>query len=161
SLNTDGSVISTPESTAAGGVIRDEEGLLLRAFTMNLGGGSITKAEIAGITDGLQIAWDLGLKKVQVQTDSKIAMQLLHEATSSNPHHCLIAAARRLLARDWQVEIIHMYREGNVVADFLASLGHSRGVGLHVLDRPNSSLNYWLFFDLLGVQTLRLINNNG
>ncbi|CAI0400170.1 unnamed protein product [Linum tenue] len=107
---------------------------MLRAFSRNLGEGSITKAELAGIVFGLQTAWEMGFRQVQVQTDSLSAIQLIGSAGERHPHLALISEVRRLQALDWRVEIIHVYREGNVVADYLASLGHGRPPGDHFVD---------------------------
>ncbi|CAL1407207.1 unnamed protein product [Linum trigynum] len=40
-LNTDGSVYHSPSSTAAGGIVRGDDGRFIIAFTMNLGGGGV------------------------------------------------------------------------------------------------------------------------
>ncbi|CAI0435262.1 unnamed protein product [Linum tenue] len=155
-LNTDGSVAGAQGSTA-GGVIRDEAGRFVRAFSANLGAGSITYAELAGIAFGLRLAWDEGCRKVKVQTDSATAAQLIHDATPGHIHFVQVATIRELLAREWEVQIDHVFREGNVVADYLASVGYSLPVGVHVFENPSPLLSRWLYFDLLGVQTPRSV----
>ncbi|CAI0546516.1 unnamed protein product [Linum tenue] len=65
-VNTDGSVTISPESTSCGGIIRGSDGRFLKAFTANLGGGSITRAELAGIVYGLDLAWEQGARKVEL-----------------------------------------------------------------------------------------------
>ncbi|CAI0502095.1 unnamed protein product [Linum tenue] len=102
----------------------------------------------------------MGLRHVQVQTDSHIAIQLVEGAGERHPHLALVSEVRRLLALDWQVEVIHVFREGNVVADYLASLGHSRPPGFHFVDTQCPVLNYWLLFDCMGVSTPRLVCND-
>ncbi|CAI0557845.1 unnamed protein product [Linum tenue] len=156
-FNTDGSVVGG--NAAAGGVIRREDGRMLRAFSGNLGEGSITRAELAGIAFGLKAAWEIGLRQVQVQTDSHIAIQLIGGAGERHPHLALVSEVRRLLALDWQVEVVHVFWEGNVVADYLASLGHGRPPGVHFVDTHCPILNYRLLFDCMGVSTPRLVRN--
>ncbi|CAL1389137.1 unnamed protein product [Linum trigynum] len=121
-LNSDGSVVNG--QAAAGGVLRDENGRLIRAFSMKLGEVSITRAELEGIVKGLQVAWNEGLRCIVVHTDSQTAIKLIKEAENRHRHFLLVQEARRLLALDWQVQLLHVYREGNFVADYLASAGH-------------------------------------
>ncbi|CAL1401621.1 unnamed protein product [Linum trigynum] len=158
-LNTDGSVTGGQVITAAGGVIRNDEGRFVKAFSTNLVGGSITHTEMVGIVIGLQLAWEEGCQKVLVQTDSAMAVQLLQEATPGHPHYVQVSAIRDLLAREWEVHVGHIFREGNVVADYLASVGHALPAGVHVFKNPSSMLSNWLYFDTLGIQTPRLVNS--
>ncbi|CAI0475113.1 unnamed protein product [Linum tenue] len=58
----------------------------------------------------------------------------------------VVSEIRRILQRDWQVRIEHVFREGNAVADFLASTGHSIPPGVHIINQPSSMLNYCFFF---------------
>ncbi|CAI0549764.1 unnamed protein product [Linum tenue] len=78
----------------------------------------------------------MGFRQVQVQTDSLSAIQLIGSAGERHPHLALVSKVRRLQALEWQVEVVHVYREGNVVADYLASLGHGRSPGDHFVDAP-------------------------
>ncbi|CAN1847925.1 Putative ribonuclease H protein At1g65750 [Linum perenne] len=56
SLNSDGSLYSSNNRAAAGGLIRDHEGRLLAAFAANLGSCSIMRAELRGIIEGMRLA---------------------------------------------------------------------------------------------------------
>ncbi|CAI0430189.1 unnamed protein product [Linum tenue] len=130
---------------------------MLKAFSMRLGEVSVTRAELEGVVKGLQIAWNEGMRRIVVQTDSQTAIKLVKEASNRHPHFILVQEARRLLAMDWQVELRHVYREGNFVADYLASAGHRIQQGVYLYDEPDSLLNYWLFYDLVGIETSRMI----
>ncbi|CAN0847950.1 Putative ribonuclease H protein At1g65750 [Linum grandiflorum] len=55
-LSTDGSLRSPQREAAAGGVICDDRGSFVKAFTMNLGCCSITRAEMRGVMEGLKLA---------------------------------------------------------------------------------------------------------
>ncbi|CAL1367907.1 unnamed protein product [Linum trigynum] len=156
-VNTDGSVIHSPESTSCGGIIRGSDGRFVRAYTANLGGGSITRAELAGIVYGLDLAWEQGARKVLLQTDSVTAKTLIENATEQHMHYSQISEIRRRLQRDWTVRIDHIFREANFATDHLASIGHSQTIGVHVMDRPCTSLLYWLFFDQVGSETPRFV----
>ncbi|CAN1784074.1 Putative ribonuclease H protein At1g65750 [Linum perenne] len=110
------------------------------------------RAELRGIVEGMRLAWDKGVRKLNIQTDSRAAVAILHNESETTHRHAS-------LNRDWEVSINHIYREANSAADYLANLGHSLDLGTHVYLYPDSALLYWLRYDLLGVSTPRLINN--
>ncbi|CAI0542875.1 unnamed protein product [Linum tenue] len=112
-----------------------------------------------GIIQGLQCAWELGVRKAVLQTDSKAAVELISSASSLHPHYQLVLQVRRLRERQWETEIEHVFREGNVAADFLASTGHSLPLGVHLISIPSPLLNFWLLYDLEGNQSPRLISS--
>ncbi|CAN1157142.1 Putative ribonuclease H protein At1g65750, partial [Linum perenne] len=104
-LNSDGSVLPETGQAAAGGLIRDHQGRCLAAFTMNLGKCSITRAELRGAVSGLQLAWERGYRKIQLQLDSQCAVQLLQgDDLEDHTHAATIIMARELLRRDWETE---------------------------------------------------------
>ncbi|CAI0470940.1 unnamed protein product [Linum tenue] len=106
-VNTDGLATHSPASTSCGGIVRGDDGRFIKAFTTNLGGGSITRAELAGIAYGLRFAWEEGIRKVVLQTDSCTARTLIENATPQHPHYSCIAEIRQWLARPWLVRIEH------------------------------------------------------
>ncbi|CAN1181981.1 Putative ribonuclease H protein At1g65750 [Linum perenne] len=124
-VNTDGSVINQSGNASAGGLIRDHLGHCFLAFSANIGKCSITRAELRGILQGLEFTWSSGYKKVRLQTDSQSAARLiLAEDPPLHQHASEVLAIRELLHRNWQVEIQHIFREGNGATDFLANMGH-------------------------------------
>ncbi|CAN1146438.1 Putative ribonuclease H protein At1g65750, partial [Linum perenne] len=161
SLNSDGSLYSSNNRAAAGGLIRDHEGRLLAAFAANLGSCSIMRAELRGIVDGMRLAWDKGVRKLNIQTDSRAAVAILqNESETTHRHASLVAQFVSLKNRDWEVSINHIFREANFAADYLANFGHNLDLGTHVFLYPDTALLYWLRYDLVGISTPRLINNN-
>ncbi|CAN1744334.1 Putative ribonuclease H protein At1g65750, partial [Linum perenne] len=71
SLNSDGSLFRNPSRAAAGGVIRDENGRFVTAFSANIGACSIMRAELRGIVEGTKLAWNKGIRNLRIQSDSK------------------------------------------------------------------------------------------
>ncbi|CAN1189170.1 Putative ribonuclease H protein At1g65750, partial [Linum perenne] len=127
---------------------------------MNLGKCSITRAELRGAVSGLQLAWERGYRKIQLQLDSQCAVQLLQgDDLEDRAHAATIIMARELLRRDWEVRILHVYRESNHVADYLANIGHSCSLGFHSIEQFDPNFCYWLHYDQLGVSEERLIMN--
>ncbi|CAN0901341.1 hypothetical protein LINGRAHAP2_LOCUS21367, partial [Linum grandiflorum] len=46
-------------------------------YSINLEICSITRAELGALVTGLQISWERGYRRVRVQLDSRVAIQLL------------------------------------------------------------------------------------
>ncbi|CAN1121709.1 Putative ribonuclease H protein At1g65750 [Linum perenne] len=160
-LNTDGSRLHRSGATAIGGLIRDERGKFVRAFCANVGDCSITRAELRAIVEGVKMAWNLGFRKVAVQTDSRAAIAILQTGIGlTSQHAALVAEFHELKMKDWEISLSHIYREANCATDHLANFGHSFCVGLYEFNTPDSSLASWLRHDLLGVALPRVVSNN-
>ncbi|CAN1165012.1 Putative ribonuclease H protein At1g65750 [Linum perenne] len=118
------------------------------------------RAELRGIIEGMSLAWDKGVRRLCIQTDSKAAVSILAKVDNLNHRHAsLVEQFHALKNRDWEVSIHHIFREANCAADYLANLGHTLDMGLHVFSFPDSSLLYWLRYDLIGVCLPRYFNN--
>ncbi|CAI0377844.1 unnamed protein product [Linum tenue] len=91
---------------------------------------------------GLQRAWDEGIRKLEVQTDSNTTLELIQTTTAQHPHYTIVSRIRSLVEKDWQVTTKHIFKEGNAVADFLTSLGHECELGKDVISHPCLKLNY-------------------
>ncbi|CAI0458485.1 unnamed protein product [Linum tenue] len=159
-LNTDGSVVQESGRAAAGGLIRDHLGCCLAAFALNLGVCSITRAELRGAVEGLQLAWNLGYRRIRLEVDSQCAIQLLR--SQDNPDHqhaAIIHRFQEMLQRDWEVTLNHVYREGNKGADFLANHGHSLPLGFHRVSCSFPPFHHVLMYDCQGLSETRLVMN--
>ncbi|CAI0618129.1 unnamed protein product [Linum tenue] len=100
-LNSDGSVLPDSCHEAAGGLIRVHTGRCTAAFALNLGICSITLAELRGVVEGLQLAWDNGHRSVHMELDSRCAIQLLRSCEAMNHHEAaIIGRFQDLLSRD-------------------------------------------------------------
>lgn len=93
--------------------------------------------EVWGILSALLLAWEEGWKKVIVESDSNVTVSLVREGVPP-AHHCwaLVRDAREMMQRQWDVQLVHTFREGNTVADCLANLAHSFPLGCHRLASP-------------------------
>ncbi|CAN0824400.1 hypothetical protein LINGRAPRIM_LOCUS1646 [Linum grandiflorum] len=49
-------------------------------------------------------------------------------------HAHLVLQFHELLRRDWEVKLVHIYREGNLLADYLAGQGHNRPLRTHFVE---------------------------
>ncbi|CAN1241242.1 hypothetical protein LINPERPRIM_LOCUS4883, partial [Linum perenne] len=66
-------------------------------------------------------------------------------------HAVTITNAKELLHHNWEVQIIHVYRESNHTMYYLANVGHSCPLGFHSVEQPDPTFCYWLRYDQLGV----------
>ncbi|CAI9106595.1 OLC1v1005787C1 [Oldenlandia corymbosa var. corymbosa] len=151
-INSDGSFNMYNGVGCAGGVVRDCHDRRLGGFMMKVGFCTITGSELWGLFQALQLAWDLGYKKVKAEVDnSSILLMVKGNAGIFGVHTGIVYGIRELLHRDWTVELDHVFREANFVADYLASLATLGPVGLQGFDVPPSGVRPWLQHDIIGV----------
>ncbi|CAN1291028.1 Putative ribonuclease H protein At1g65750, partial [Linum perenne] len=87
SLNSDGSLYKNLASSAAGGIIRYANANFIVVFSANLGVCSIMRSELRAIVEGMELAWNKGIRKLRVQTDSKAAVAMLSKPNNVNNQH--------------------------------------------------------------------------
>lgn len=54
-----------------GGVLRNQEKVWVAEFAARVGRCSAEEAEVWGIRRGLELAWELGVRKIQVESDAE------------------------------------------------------------------------------------------
>ncbi|CAN1164087.1 Putative ribonuclease H protein At1g65750, partial [Linum perenne] len=157
-LNSDGSVDSSRAEATAGGLVRDNQGRCILAYTMNLGRCSITRAEMRGAIEGLNRTWEAGYRRVVLQMDSSTAISLLTSVgDTSHQHGMEVLQFRELCRKDWLIQIKHTYREGNHAADFLAIIGYNYPYGNYTVSVSDCNLGYFLRYDCMGITETRSI----
>ncbi|CAN1790227.1 Putative ribonuclease H protein At1g65750 [Linum perenne] len=150
-LNTDGLVQSNTGESAAGGVIRDSNCRVIDVFAANLGVCSISRAEMTAIIIGMERARSAGIWDLEIQTDSTCAIHLLtEEGNRDHQHAAVVRKYRHLVERNWRVNVKHIYREANHLADALANKGHTLELGTHSMERTDRSVIYWETYDSVG-----------
>lgn len=77
-LNSDGAVSLDGQFLTIGGVLCDYEGKWLWGYNMNLGSESIFKTEARSMLEGLFLAWDKGYKKIEIESDNALLVDLLN-----------------------------------------------------------------------------------
>ncbi|XP_061341663.1 uncharacterized protein LOC133287977 [Gastrolobium bilobum] len=110
--------------------------------------------------EGLQLAWDHSCRRVWLEGDSSSAIHLIKEGCQS--HHSLaplVDKIQMLLRRDWCTFVSRVHREGNSVADMLASLASPSDWDLHVLDSVPPTCWEVMKKDLMGATTPRMIRD--
>ena len=118
-------------------------------------------AELWAIYVGLLMTWDRGFRKVILESDSRVVVGLIKgESERVDNNFNLIMQIKSMLGRDWEVEIFHVYREANCVADWLANFGLTRDLldrGADFLTDPPAGVYSLLYYDLIGSTITRLI----
>lgn len=156
-LNTDGAR-KISGNASAGGLIRNYCGEWVHGFGMNIGHCTITGAELWGLLQGLQLAWNIGIRQLLVEVDSRCITEILATDTNyPNANSSLIQGIKRLLNMEWQVSLSHCYRETNYAADYLANQALLLPLGVHVFPTPPSGTEGWLLHDVSGTAYPRMV----
>ena len=82
-LNVDGASRGNPGHSGGGGIIRNHNGDLLKAYSNYYGFCSNMVAEFRALKDGIYLALEMGidLSKLIVESDSKVLVDMLHRAS--------------------------------------------------------------------------------
>ncbi|XP_077231963.1 uncharacterized protein LOC143865528 [Tasmannia lanceolata] len=117
-INTDALLDS--EGGGIGGLIRDEYGMVIAMFSMNVEREEIFELELLAVHQGITLAREMGLKSIWIESDSKLAIDMII-GTSSRPWSKLnlIKDIKKSLACFDSWKLSHIWREDNAAADFL------------------------------------------
>ncbi|KAJ1376166.1 Ribonuclease H domain [Sesbania bispinosa] len=124
-LNIDGGFRLSEDTMSVGGVLRDSTGNWCGGFAGNAGAGDVLLAELLALKIGLDFAWNIGYRRILCESDSLEVVHLLscQILPTSAPHQNTLRETNDLLNRNWDVNIKHIMREANLVADNLAKTG--------------------------------------
>ncbi|KAJ7979933.1 Ribonuclease H [Quillaja saponaria] len=120
-LDTNGASRENSRPASAVGVIRNCSGEWM-PFGKKLGLCCSVRAELWALRLGLLVAKDNGFRRVMVEADSLVILQLINDDVCQiNAYRPIICDIQRLMKMDWEVCMNHTYCEGNRVADFLTN----------------------------------------
>lgn len=139
-----------------GGVLQNHEGCWKMGFTMKLDQMDGLSTEVWSILISLEIAWDKGLIKVIVESDSKVTVGLVCDGCASE--HSLAPVVHRIrqkMERNWEVRIAHCCREGNAAANWLATTTLESNMNLQLLKAPSDGITPILLRDKMKIGILR------
>lgn len=104
----------------AGGLLRDEMGSWKGGVFAYVGHCDILQTEAWGILHTLQLAWDLDIKKLQVESDNEEVVRLITGNESGLGFHWpIIDKIKEMRNWRWTINISHIHREANRAADSL------------------------------------------
>ncbi|KAK8569113.1 hypothetical protein V6N12_007645 [Hibiscus sabdariffa] len=104
-----------------GGVFRDFNGEFLFGFAKKIGIIDAFQAELWAILIGLDLALRLDHKHLIVQCNNYDVVGLLSQPTLFSPHP-LVQSILQVLSLTFDVQFVHIYRESNMAADFMAKI---------------------------------------
>ncbi|CAA7012925.1 unnamed protein product [Microthlaspi erraticum] len=157
-LNTDGASRGNPGLAAAGGVLQNAYGEWCGGFALNIGSCTAPLAELWGVYYGLYIAWERGVRRLEVEIDSELVVGFLQTGIGdAHPLSFLVRLCHGFITRDWIVRISHVYREANRLADGLANYAFTVPLGFHSLQLVPASVDSILQDDVIGYECPRNI----
>ncbi|KAI8028672.1 putative ribonuclease H protein [Camellia lanceoleosa] len=132
----DGAAKGCPRQANGGSIIRDHLGQWFTRFCKNIGRTTSIEVEIWAIRNGLTLANDINLKKLVVEMDAKLAIDLVaKENTTHHRSNNIIVLSEQ--AGDHQSlpllpgsRVYHCYREANKCTDLLIGIGNNIDLGI-------------------------------
>ena len=139
-LNVDGASKGNPGLAGGGGALRTHKGDWIKGFAANFGICSSVKAEMLAVLQGLWLAWNLGILRLELHMDSKVMVDTLTGATKN---YFIVKNCKELLHDlRWSIKLSHCYRKSNRVANRLANLGIGQSTPIVIFETPSHS---WLY----------------
>jgi ribonuclease HI len=120
----DGAFKGNPGKVWAGGVIYSSNGQRKDSFSWGLGQRTNNQVEILGLLKACQIAWENGIKEIQVFGDSEILIKtIILEDHFSNPAlNKTLQRLRYVLQDFFNSQFYHILRGSNMEADEKANM---------------------------------------
>jgi ribonuclease HI len=128
-LYTDGSAIPNPGPCGCGAVMLDDKGDVVWTLSEYLGEGTNNVGELMAILRGCTRAFEVGVKKMVVYSDSELSVLLLTQEKTTKKEHLVYYVNRilKMLAKRPDVEVTfkwikaHNNHKWNEMADRLAN----------------------------------------
>jgi ribonuclease HI len=156
-LNVDGTR-SLDGRIGAGGIIRDCNGNWCNGFMRNIGKGEVLHAEAWGLFSGLQIAKEMGINHINVESDSAVLINLIHCSTVKlHPLGTLVTNCLQLMSSFIVCTVNHIHRERNMAADCIAKKSIEQEIGLWKLQTAPEFVAPFILDDMAGLARPRLI----
>ena len=126
-LNIDGSSSGNPGNSSGEGIIRDQHGHVLSAFSSFYGFRTNMQAEAMALLEGLHLCISLGMQYIKVELDSLVLLNVINGERRCPWRIDEVIARARVALRQASFELTHCYRETNAAADSLAKRAVSSG----------------------------------
>ena len=141
-------------------MLRDHWGRWISGFSLHVGLATNNMAKLTTVRQGLEMAWNMGSKYLQLKLDSKVVLTWLTNTCVNYPTNMtlLICDCRNLLAREWEVHVQHVYCETNGCADELATQGTCQRNLVSVCNHCPSFVDVPYIRDLTGLGETILCN---
>ncbi|KAK8994455.1 hypothetical protein V6N11_045543 [Hibiscus sabdariffa] len=150
-LNVDGAISLHTGKATIGGLLRDTAGNFIFGFSKFIGATNSLHAELWSLFVGLQLAWNHGVTFLQIQTDCKRVVELLHDPNVEFSPISLVRSIHQFWRRAWYVDLIWVPLSRNIAADSLARFADLSSFDLSFFSIPPARLS-----DVLATDTLAL-----
>ena len=122
-IHVDGASRGNPGAAAIGAIIKDEQGRLVASVSRRIGTATNNEAEYQALIAALEKAINLGVKEVELNSDSELVVKQLKgryrvKKAALKPLH---QKMRQLLDSLEDFTVTHIPREQNTEADSLAN----------------------------------------
>lgn len=98
------------------------------------------------------------MSQLELEVDSELVVGFLKTGISeAHPLSFVVRLCHVCISKDWNVQISHVYREANHLADGLANYAFSLPVGLHFFDNVPRCIALVLTEDARGAATPRRV----
>ncbi|KAL6140699.1 hypothetical protein ACLB2K_058995 [Fragaria x ananassa] len=159
-LNVDGSRTRAGD-IGAGGIIRDSSGCWCGGFMVNIGAGEVLQAEAWGLFYGIQLALSMKIPKLEIESDSAVLVNLLQNSDMDvHPLGTIVLNCRAMMQHFDFVQIKHIHRERNMVADLLAKNSTLNAKGICIFNESPDLVTNALLDDIVGVTRCRTVNTS-
>ena len=133
-LNFDRAARGNLGAAGIGCIINDDTGKWVAQKAMSIPPTSNNLAELEALDKGLQLCIDLGLSRVIIEGDSQIILNAVRKRVTPNwVVNSKLSEVLMLLDRIEDIQIRHIFQEGNQKADWLANKG-ADGVNFQVFN---------------------------
>lgn len=152
-LNVDGSFMEESLNMGSSGLLRNESGSWIIGFSSFEGQGDMLLAELLALKHGLALAWDQGFRHVVCEFDALDIVNLFNANENLQLHSFakVVIEIAELLNQNWIVKLLHVFRETNACANFLAKLGVRSSQPWKTWLDPPPLLGSLLLKDSLGI----------
>ena len=159
-LNVDGSRNRTG-GIGAGGGIGDHTRVWIGGFMVNIGVGEVLQAEARGLFYGIQLALSLDILNLEVESNSSILINLL-QGTDIDLHllGTIVLNCRTLLQQFDSIQVYHIRRKRNTVADILAKNSTLNAHDICYFQKPPVIIIEALLDDIAGFARSRSVSSS-
>ncbi|WMV08266.1 hypothetical protein MTR67_001651 [Solanum verrucosum] len=130
-LNTDGSALHNPGKIGGGGILRDDQGVIIYAFVFPFGEGTNNQAEVQAACYGLNWCIQHGYNNILLEVDSELLTKWLLQVSIPWRMYRFIQELKTLANQLVCFECLHIYREANSTAGLLAKHSHQNDIEQH------------------------------
>lgn len=112
--------------------------------------------EAKAIEKGIQWAWDIGIRDLEVQTDAKEVIKWINEHTyMRDPMREVVANIKEWQKRFQKIGFKNIFREQNLVTGRLTNMGALQDMEWSAFELPPLGLEEIVANDKMGMTTLR------